>query len=240
VVVLLFGFGGFWGYREFVIKQTMPATIQFVSWQRTQSVEIYRWVDDSNQSGCPFNSRSCTNDVEKIGSHQVRTGSHPVDDYSDVTVQDPDKCSTSKNRDGSFTRQCVSQSHTERRKTGSHPVDDYKSVDDFGTVYHFQIQRWVFSRNIDTSGADLNPYWPPASALATAPDPERFSTRSENYNVTFLGADGQSYKWINSDESLWRAFQNQGSKFIIIINGNGRVLYAGLETAAPGYASSAR
>lgn len=227
-VGLLLVVGGIWGYREFIVRQSLPATIQSVSWSRTMPVEVYTWVNDNNQSGCPTGSRSCTSAREVVGQERYQSGSHQEPIYSSMTVSDGESCTTSQNPNGSYTRSCTPKTRTESYISGYRTVPDYSYRDVYGTVYRFQVQRWVFSRNLTSSGNDWEPYWYSDYTLGRNGEQERLSgNNTESYSIVLVTADGRTHNWNTSNEIEWHAFQNGETSFEVILNGNGGLVSAG-------------
>jgi len=230
IFALCISLGMFWGIREFVIKEKLSASVQSHSWERVQLVEVNRWTAEKNQSSCPANSRNCKSLIEQIGTRRVKVGSHNVADYSSRTVNDGESCDTVANRDGSFTERCSSKSHQESYQSGSHSVDDYADEAVFGTVYHYEIQEWVFSRKLIVSGNDWYPLWPSDYKLGTPQgEPERLGSKTESYNIIFVASNENTYPWQSNNEVDWKAFEKGDVKFIVIVNGNGRLVSAGID-----------
>jgi len=228
VVGLAILVGGIWGYREFMVRQTLPATIQSVSWSRTMPVEIFTWVSDNNQSGCPSGSRECTSGREVVGSERYQSGSHQEPIYSSRSVPDGETCTTSQNPDGSYTRSCSPKTRTETYISSYDTVPDYSYRDVYGTVYRFEVQQWIFSRNLTTSGDNWEPFWYNDYVLGRDSEPERLSgNNSESYSIVLVTADGETHRWSSGNEAEWKAFQSGAALFEVILNGNGRLISAG-------------
>ena len=80
----------------------------------------------------------------------------------------------------------------------------YKDVPVEADWYTYEVDRWVFSRTIDTSGRDQNPIW---GKVNLAPN-EREAGRSEKYTAYFTTIDKKKeYNPLDLDLANWQALK---------------------------------
>ena len=63
----------------------------------------------------------------------------------------------------------------------------YRSEPVFETKYYYKIDKWIFSRTLESKGNDKNPYWPEVILLNN----ERISSKNETYMITGLDKKGK-------------------------------------------------
>ena len=63
-------------------------------------------------------------------------------------------------------------------ETYQEPV--YRSEPVYATKYYYEIERWVYSRSVNTSGNDKSPYWGEVRLSSK----ERESSRADRYWIT--------------------------------------------------------
>jgi hypothetical protein len=71
---------------------------------------------------------------------------------------------------------------------------------------------WTTIDTLNTSGNDLNPYWPSADLSST----QRFGNRQESYQAHFE-ADGETYSLTTSELSLYQSAE-PGSLWQLEVN----------------------
>ncbi len=212
-IILFFIFMAIVGSVVYFLTRTqeVTATVSGFEWRRTITIQQYAWVEESNLVGCPAGSRGCDPRYEQIGSHQEEDG------FNEYTTQSCDD----KEVDKTCREECVSNGN------GSESCDDvcepvyenvcvevkhkdqkYKTVPDYGYRYYFQIQRWVYSRDVRTANTDRKPLWGETN-LGSVGLPEQESGRSEVYTIRYITREEEprsysrdvSYsEWIEYDE----------------------------------------
>ena len=86
----------------------------------------------------------------------------------------------------------------------------------FGTKYYYEIERWIFERQEDTSGSsDTAPYW----AELSLKENEREGGRSEKYTFTASDSKGKTYTYTCSGQAEWEKYK-VGSTFNATLSGN--------------------
>lgn len=70
-------------------------------------------------------------------------------------------------------------------ETYEEPV--YRTEPVFETKYYYNIDKWIFSRTLESKGNDKNPYWPEVILLNN----ERISSKDETYMITGLDKNGK-------------------------------------------------
>ena len=92
----------------------------------------------------------------------------------------------------------------------------YRSVPVLRTKYHYEVDRWIRSRSVDTSGDDTAPKWGDFSPGAR----EREGPRSETFRVALEGG-GKTYNW-NPPASVFERLK-AGETYKVEISGLGFV-----------------
>lgn len=198
----------------------VDARVSGFHWERTITIQKYSWVADSNQSGFPAGSRNQRSAWEVVGNHQVQTGVDHKTRQASRRVADGEDCSYTDNGDGSASRSCTTRYTTEYYQE-EYDVPVYETVDDYGMVYYFEIQRWVFARSLPTAGNDREPYWAEYT-LATTGDPEREGGRSQLYQIIYTDSEGKTYIR-NVDYDEWIGY-NPNARYTLTLNSLGAIL----------------
>ncbi len=77
----------------------------------------------------------------------------------------------------------------------------YKSVPVYDTKYYYEVDKWVYSRSVNTSGMDKNPYW----GEVTLSSDERQGSKKDNYFVYATFEEEQ--KRYTMDFAEWNAYE---------------------------------
>jgi ribosomal protein L40E len=162
-------------------QQDASAYVSGHSWERIVNVEQYSAIPESAWcDAMPAGAYSITRREEQRSSRQVPDG---------------EECSTRRidNGDGTFTER--EECRTVYR---DEPVYDDRC--------YFTVNRWVFERAVNASGASLNdePRWPSAniSQPGTCVGCEREGTREDHYRVELR--QGENTYTCDVNEELWR------------------------------------
>lgn len=85
---------------------------------------------------------------------------------------------------------------------------------------YYETMAWTTIDTLNTSGNDLDPYWPSADLCSM----QRFGNRQESYQVHFE-ADGETYSLTTSELSLYQSAE-PGSLWQLEVNQLGNVVSA--------------
>lgn len=96
-------------------------------------------------------------------------------------------------------------------------VPVYKTVPVYRTKYYYEIDRYVHSRDIHTSGIGHTEYWGSYDLSYR----EREGTRTEKYTVTGINKSGKS-KTYTADYEFWGSL-NVGDRVNVIISAFGKI-----------------
>ena len=77
-------------------------------------------------------------------------------------------------------------------------VDVYDWVDYYATKYYYEIDKWVWSRDVKTSSNDKEPYW----GELDLKENEKEGSKSETYYIHYTSKDGEDEK-LSIDYSDW-------------------------------------
>ncbi len=165
-------------------KQETSAYVTGHSWERAIEIEQYSAVPgDAWCDAMPANAYSISRRSEERSSRQVADG---------------EECSTRRvdQGDGTFREQRTCQT-----KYRSEPV--------YADKCYYTIDRWVYSRSIESNGQSLTdaPAWPliNISRTGTCLGCEREGGRNDEY-VVYLQEGDKTYT-CNVDENEWQAMQ---------------------------------
>lgn len=76
----------------------------------------------------------------------------------------------------------------------------YRQEAIYATKYYYEIDKWVKSRIVKTSGSDKNPVWGEVNLASK----ERMSTKNEIYTIHFYSRDSTSYSF-DTSFSIWNS-----------------------------------
>jgi len=192
-----------------------PAYVQDKSWVRTQDVEEYRWVQDSDTSrmfypSAPTGARNVSH------SHWMTQDHHPRQTHTETYY-------TGSGEDRrSHTRTVVD------REAWVETINNYRTS--------YEIQRWVFDRRLTAQGGvNEEPIYPIATEDAT----HRLANPTQTYNFVLRleNAKHELKNFTTSDFNTYKgARQEEG--FVAYINKFGAVLqikrFDGSEVAMAG------
>jgi len=183
------------GLVALAAPRSHEAIVNEKTWERSIEIEEYRTVEESCWDNVPSGGRLLDTKDEirsyaTVISHyetKTREISEQVFDGYDVEYYYED------NGDGTFTEHSreVPRYHTEYyTETYEEPV--YVSVPVYDTKYYYEIERWVHDRTEESSGVNVEPYWPDY----TLEDDEREGTQKSEYTIEFyVEKKGKSYDY---------------------------------------------
>ena len=172
------------GIIALAAPRSHEAIVNEKSWERSVEIEEYRTVEESCWDNVPSGGRLLDTKDEirsyaSVLSHyetKTREYSEQVLDGYDIEYYYED------NGDGTFTEHSreVPRYRTEyHTETYEEPV--YVSVPVYDTKYYYEIERWVHNRTEESSGVNIEPYWPEY----TLDDDEREGTQKGEYTIEF-------------------------------------------------------
>lgn len=184
------------------IPKEYDYTVTNKSWQYTQTIESYETIRESDWS-LPSGGRL----VDK--KDEIHHYEQEFDHYETRTKQVSEQvfdgydesCSYSDNGDGSFTEDCIdipryrTEYHTEEYQEAV-----YRDVPVYATKYYYDIDKWVFKRNIISSGGANEPYWKDF----TLAENERTGAKYEEYWIEGYKKKPSKTNKFKVNETVWR------------------------------------
>ena len=194
-------------------------TVKSMEWARSVTVEELRTLRESAWSvpsgGRVYDQKQEVQTYTQVLDHyetrEREVAEDYIDHYEDVVVGYKDL------GNGFFEEITESRPVYETRyytETYQEPV--YVTVPIFGTKYYYEIDRWVFERQEDTSGSsDQAPYW----AELSLKENEREGDRSEKYTFTAVDSRDKTYTYTCSSQAEWEKYR-VGDTFNATLSGN--------------------
>lgn len=221
-ILILFGIIGFIinGLIKLSAPKYIEVAVKSVSWERVISIEDYKTVEESGWS-LPSNARLQNSNTE------IRTYNKVFDHYETRTRQiseqvlDHYETRVTGTRDlgnGYFeeiTTQVPIYRTEYRTETYQEPV--YRNEPVYDTKYYYEIEKWVVTRSVKTSGNDKEATWGDVVLVGK----EREKNRQEKYAIVLEDENGKGYK-MNFDYDKWKDFEI-GQTF------KARISYQGIE-----------
>lgn len=172
------------GLIALLAPRTHDAIVNEKAWERSVEIEEYRTVEESCWDSVPSGGRllHTKNEIrtyERVISHyetKTREITEQVLDGYDIEYYYED------NGNGTFTEHSreVPRYRTEHyTETYEEPV--YVDIPIYDTKYYYEIERWVYDRTEESSGVNVEPYWPEY----TLDDDERVDTEKGEYTIEF-------------------------------------------------------
>lgn len=154
---------------------------------------------------------------------EIRTYKQVLDHYETKTRQVPHQVldgyttTYSNNGNGTFTEHRTPRYRTEyRTETYQDPV--YRQEPVYDTKYYYNIDRWVKTRSVKTSGTTDEPYW----GTVELKSKERQGSKTESYNVTVSVVKGngknKEYTYC-SDFDEWKRYEIDSDVKITVVAG---------------------
>lgn len=198
-------------------------TVSGFDWEQTIQIEQLQTVEESDWS-VPSGGR------ELRTSREIRSYDHVLDHYEteeyEVSEQVIDHYETYTtevdNGDGTFDIEeheepvYTTEYHTETRE-----VPIYVDIPIYDTKYYYEIERYVYVRDVTTNGADHTPVWgdtdlSPATGEHGTGE-EREGTRSGVYGVT--DSDGNHY---TADLDYWMTLE-EGQEITVMVDSDNHI-----------------
>lgn len=175
--------------------------VESVRWERNISIQIYKTVQESDWT-VPVGGRITSQSREIHHYDQELDHYESKTEYYTERVQTGSHMEYRDNGNGTFTSYSVPD-YDNVQKTRTTQVPVYRDVPVYKTKYYYDIDKWVFLRNVTTNGNDANPYWGEYE-LNTIPGigQTRVGGQSERYYVTVLV--NEKAKEYSMDYDLWK------------------------------------
>lgn len=208
------------GLVALAAPRSYDAVINEKEWERSVEIEEYRTVEESAWDNIPSGGRLLDTKSEirtytTVFSHyetKTREVSEQVFDGYDIEYYYED------NGNGTFTEysreipRYRTEYHTE---TYEEPV--YISVPVYDTKYYYEIERWVYDRTEESSGVNVEPYWPEY----TLDEDEREGTQKGEYTIEFyVEKKDKSYEYSCGSFDEFQSYDLKDKVSITVTAGN--------------------
>lgn len=218
-VLLVLGLVGFFVFGP----KVRDITVSGFDWERTVEIEQLKTVREDDWTLPPEARLDHT-------SEEVRTYEHVLDHYEEVPYQVAEQVldhyetytTTVDNGDGTFDVEehdepvYVTEYYTDYREE---PV--YVDVPIYDTKYYYDIERWVYGREVKTSGTDHDPQWGAIELSGATGEygtgEEREGKRYGSYYVT--DSEGNRY---SADEEFWESL-SEGQALSVVVDGDNHI-----------------
>jgi hypothetical protein len=135
-----------------------------------------------------------------------------LDHYETITTQIPEQvqvgvqtyvCGQRDLGNGFFEDiECTQPIYETRYRTETTQQPVYRNDPVYVTQYTYEIDQWIYNRYHGTTGSrEEQPYWP----VITLAENEREGGRLQQYEVHFIDAAGNVYRWMTNEEE-WRTY----------------------------------
>ena len=195
--------------------------IDRMNWAYSIDIEAYETVQESDwevpDGGRVYETKEEIHHYDQVLDHyetRTRTYTEQVYDGEDVHTEYID------NGDGTFTEKQVSTPRYRnevREETYEEPI--YRDEPVYQTKYYYEIEKWVHSRYIETSGNDKNPVW----GEVVLADNEREGAKTEEYSVDARIKKGKKIKNesknYKTSKAIWEQF-GVGETYNVKIDGD--------------------
>lgn len=178
-------------------------TIQEMSWEYCINIEKYQTVTENNwnlPAGARllYSQQEFSHYQEVLDHYETRTkqvAKQRISGYEDRVTGYRDL------GNGYFeeitTSSPVYETYYET-ETYQEPI--YRNDPVYRTKYYYEIDKWLYERNVKTSGKDKNPYWGEVDLSSV----ERISSKNEKYLITGVNQkDKQQVLQLSYDD--WRS-----------------------------------
>lgn len=212
VIVAVMALAG--GWYAFFDTYEVTAQVAEFEWNRTIHIQEYRTVREGDWS-VPSGGRQISTE-QRVHHHRQVFDHYETKTRRVVTGYENVACGSEMvdNGNGTFssqTKYCSEAQYGEE----TYEVAVYRSEPVYQTWYTYDIDRWVESRNVPTSGErrnDPQPHWGEFSLNCngvTEIGCERESSREEHYLVIFSWEDDEETKTHRAevDRADWDAYQ---------------------------------
>ncbi len=219
IAVLLIGIVG----RCVFSPKAKKMEVASFDWAQTIEIEEYKTVSESDWS-LPEGARL------DHKSQEIQSYNRVLDHYEKVPYQVSEKVfdhyetytTEVDNGDGTFDVEehdepvYRTEQHTEYR---DEPV--YKDVPIYGTKYYYEIDKWVHTRDVETSGKDHEPYYGEVK-LAKATGANGIGEEREGARYGTYGFTNSKGKHFTADYDFWE-YLEEGDEIEVQVDSNNHV-----------------
>ena len=211
------------GLYMFLHTKEVQTTVDHFEWMWTISIDEYRTMREEGWD-IPVGGRYVSQREKVHHTEQYACGTE-METETYACGSHEESCGTSDNGNGSFS-DCTRNvtDYCEREVS----VTKYCDRDVYQTWYTYDIDRWVYSRSVPTSGTqrdDPAPYWGEFSlncANQTLLGCERENHRSQTYLVFFKDEEGKIKKYEENSQDDWNQYQF-GTNYTLRVNHFGQI-----------------
>lgn len=169
------------------------------SWSRSIEIQIFKEITESGWTK-PSDARNARSVKKFHHNDKVEDGTEPYTVTTSKQEADGTEVCGERDLGNGFSEDVYCTKYKTVTTTEIKYRTKYKDVPVEKDWYTYEVDRWVFSRSIDTSGADQKPLWGTFVLGAK----ERESGRTEHYSTSFSSPDGKTdYKTLELDQSIW-------------------------------------
>lgn len=206
------------GYELFLAPKPQDMVVESFDWEQTIQIEELQTVQESDWN-LPSDARL------QSKSQEIRTYNHVVDHYETEQYEEPEQVldhyetytTQVDNGDGTFdVEEHQEPVYRTEYRTRTREVPVYVDIPVYDTKYYYEIERWVPTREVTTSGTDHDPQWGDVTLSPATGEhgtgEEREGGRSGTYGVT--DTDGNRY---TADKDLWDSL-DKGQKVTVMVD----------------------
>ena len=141
-----------------VCDRQVPLRVTGHSWTRVIPVERYTTISGSGWcDSIPGDARVSSRSRQIHHYDQIPDG----EDCRTVPGSCSQSCSNVDNGNGSFSEVCTETCSSDREECTTR----YRDEPVYADMCSYTVDRWVAVRQVERSGVDLSPVWPPESAV---------------------------------------------------------------------------
>lgn len=193
-------------------------TITQFDWQRSIEIEEVQTFEEEDWD-VPAGGRTLSQREEIREYDRVLVGYETLQREVAEQVQVGERTYVCGQRDlgnGFFEDiECTDPVYETQYRTETYDEPVYESVPVYGTLYTYEIDRWVTIRTETAEATDQNPFWPNTNLTSG----EREGERDEAYSITFEDGEGNRHT-LEYGEAEWQTFE-QGRTYQLKLNAFG-------------------
>lgn len=161
-------------------------------WEREISVEELRTFHESDWD-LPAGARNVTTKWEyktSVPKHDHYENRSREVDYTEIVGTRKVSDGWKDKGNGQFEEESHNENIVEHKKRTEYYTVEITTMEPvYATKYYYDIDRWVYSRSVTTSGADKKPYW----GEVVLNDKERKGESREKYQIGVILEDSPKY-----------------------------------------------
>lgn len=205
------------------IPKTEVITINNFKWERNIEIEEYKTVQESDWV-LPAGARL------KYANNEISHYEQVIDHYETKTREVAkqrisgyeDYVAGYKDLGNGYFEEIIDQRpiYETYYETEYYEEPVYRDEPVYQTKYYYEIDKWVYERNVKTQATDKSPYWGDVSLNNN----ERISNKNEVFYVIGTNQKGKE-RQISIDYEMWNSLESgQTVKMKTSIIGSGRVI----------------